>query len=176
MDLDDIVLREISDTDANDYFNYMSRKEMKPYLAKENLPDNIDQATKDVVYWKNLFYNKKSIYWAIATKNDNAMIGTIGFNVMIYDHARAEISYDLSPDYWGKGIMLKSLKQILQFADQHLQLVRVQATVMLINDRSIKALERTGFMREGILKKYEIISNKHHDYYMYARINPTVIV
>lgn len=175
IDLGNVLLREITESDAEDYYAYMNRDEMKPYLTKDNFPENIEKAKQDVLYWRNLFPNKRSIYWAIATKDDNRIIGTIGFNLIVFWHNRADVSYDLNPDYWGQGIMLKSLKAVLSFADQVLGLVRIQATVMLINDRSIKALERTGFMREGVLKKYEIVSEQYSDYYMYGRINPGVM-
>jgi ribosomal-protein-alanine N-acetyltransferase len=98
------------------------------------------------------------------------MIGTVGFNTISFSHARAEISYDLSPDYWGQGVMLKSIKAILQFAENELQIVRIQGTVITDNQRSIKLLERCGFVQEGMLEKYEFVDGEHKDYYMYARV------
>ena len=170
IELGDIILREITSEDAESYLNYMGRKEMIGFLTKDHIPKNIDGATEEVKYWASLFPGKKSIYWAIALKDNNKMIGTAGFNVISYPNSRAEISYDLSPDYWGKGVMLKTIKAILQYSDYSLGLVRVQATVITDNDRSIKVLERTGFSREGSLKKYEVVEGEHKDYYMYARV------
>ena len=66
--------------------------------------------------------------------------------------------------------MLKSIKGILTFADLVLALVRIQATVIIDNERSIKVLERCGFKREGLLKQYEVVEGEHKDYYMYARV------
>jgi len=68
-------------------------------------------------------------------------------------------------------MMLKSVKGILAYSDISLGLIRVQATVITTNERSIKLLERTGFAKEGILKKYEVVMGEHKDYYMYARVN-----
>ena len=66
--------------------------------------------------------------------------------------------------------MLKSINGILKFADVGLELVRVQATVIIDNERSISVLERTGFKKEGLLEKYEIVEGEHKDYYMYSRV------
>ena len=170
LDLGDIILREIEISDAPDYFDYMSRKEMESFLTKDNMPESLEKAVEEVKYWGSLFPSKRSIYWAIALKDTNKMIGTAGFNVISFPNSRAELSYDLSPDYWGKGVMLKSIKGILTFSDQGLEIVRVQATVITDNERSIKVLERCGFKKEGILEKYEVVEGQHKDYYMYGRV------
>jgi [ribosomal protein S5]-alanine N-acetyltransferase len=170
LDLGDIILREIKESDAQDYYEYMSHNIMKGFLTKENRPEDIGKALEEVKYWGSLFPQKKSMYWAVALKSNDKMIGTAGFNFISFANARAEISYDLNPDYWGKGIMLKSIGGILKFADLALELVRIQATVVTDNDRSIRVLERSGFYQEGILKKYEIVDGKHKDYYMYGRV------
>lgn len=171
LDLGDIILREIEVSDAQDYFDYMSRKEMEGFLTKDNMPESLEKAVEEVQYWGSLFSSKRSIYWAIALKDTNKMIGTAGFNLISFPNSRAEISYDLSPDYWSKGIMLKSIKGILTFADHGLELVRVQATVITDNERSIKVLERCGFKQEGVLKQYEVVEGEHKDYYMYGRVS-----
>lgn len=170
LDAGDLVLREILESDAEDYFNYMSRNEMEGFLTKENRPQTLEKAIEEVKYWGSLFPTKRSIYWAIAKKDTNQMIGTAGFNLISFANSRAEISYDLSPDYWGKGVMLKSIKAILQFAEVALGIVRIQATVITDNERSIKVLERCGFTQEGLLKKYEVVEGVHKDYYMYGRV------
>lgn len=170
IDLNDIVLREIIDEDAIDYFNYMSKDEMCGFVTTANRPLTLGHALEELRYWGGLFRNHRSFYWAIALKDSNQLIGTAGFNIISGTHLRAEISYDLDYSYWGKGIMLKTIKAILKFAESALGIVRVQATVIIDNERSIKVLERCGFKREGILKKYEIVEGQHKDYYMYARV------
>ena len=170
LDLGDVILREIEESDARDYFEYMSNNAMEGFLTKENRPNSVEKALEEVKYWGSLFPQKRSIYWAIALKESNKMIGTAGFNLISFPNSRAEISYDLSPEYWGRGIMLKSINGILKVADVALELVRIQATVIIDNERSIKVLERTGFKKEGLLKKYEVAEGEHKDYYMYSRV------
>lgn len=170
IDLGDVVLRKIEVSDAERYLSYMSDSRMEGFLTKENRPQDYAKAQQEVGYWGSLFETKRSIYWCIALKENNLMIGTAGFNTILFGHDRAEISYDLDPEYWGNGLMLKSIKAILRYSDLILRLKRVQATVIIDNNRSIKLLERCGFEREGYLKKYEIVEGEHKDYYMYARV------
>ncbi|GAB4164851.1 MAG: GNAT family protein [Rickettsiaceae bacterium] len=169
-DLGEIILREITEDDAQAYFDYMNREEMTGFLTKENMPKTLEEALGEVRYWGSLFPNKRSIYWAIALKENNKMVGTAGFNHISFVNARAEISYDLDPEHWGKGVMLKAIKTILKFADYDLGLVRIQATVITDNERSIKVLERCNFVKEGFMKKYEVVEGEHKDYYMFARV------
>ncbi|XVN40443.1 MAG: GNAT family protein [Rickettsia endosymbiont of Argas persicus] len=169
IDLNDIVLRELTEFDAEDYFNYMSKPEMAIYITDSNRPQNLKEAQEEIRYWSSLYKNHRSFYWGVALKDCNKLIGTVGFNIINLEHHRAEISYDLDFSYWGQGIMLKSIKNILKIAD-HIGIIRVQATVITDNIRSINLLERCGFAREGILKKYEIVANEHKDYYMYGRV------
>ncbi|MBA2628637.1 MAG: GNAT family N-acetyltransferase, partial [Rickettsiaceae bacterium] len=62
------------------------------------------------------------------------------------------------------------IKGILHFADFGLALVRIQATVITDNEKSIKVLERCGFEKEGFMKKYEVVEGQHKDYYMFGRV------
>jgi len=169
IDLNDIVLRELTELDAEDYFHYMSKPEMAIYITDGNRPENLKEAQEEVRYWSSLYKNHRSFYWGVALKDDNKLIGTAGFNIINLEHHRAEISYDLDSSFWGQGIMLKSIKNILKIAD-YIGIIRVQATVITDNSRSVNLLERCGFTREGVLKKYEIVANEHRDYYMYARV------
>ena len=103
LDLGDIVLREILESDAQDYFDYMSNDSMEGFLTKDNRPSSVKKAREEMIYWGSLFRQKRSVYWAIALKKNNQMIGTAGFNLISFANSRAEISYDLSPAYWGNG-------------------------------------------------------------------------
>lgn len=165
-----IVLREIKKSDAQAYFEYMNDQAMDGFLTQENRPRNFREAQKEVEYWRELFVNKISIYWAISLKNTNKMIGTAGFNVISFLHSQAEISYDLNPTYWGQGIMLNSMNKILDFAKITLELMYIQSKVVIGNTRSTKLLERVGFIKKGVLSNYKIIDGQYKDYYIYSKI------
>lgn len=169
LDLGDIVLREITSSDAEEYFCYMNKPEMHEFLTDNNRPTNVDIAKEELSYWSSLFRNRRGFYWGIALKNNDQLIGTAGFNTISIMHRKAEISYDLDYAFWGRGIMLRSIKAILQFIE-YAAIIRIQATVIHDNMRSIKVLERCGFVKEGLMRKYEIVEGVHRDYYMYAKV------
>ena len=158
---DNIILRQITTADAKDYFEYMNNENVAKYLSGTNLPNSLEHAITELQYWSSLFSSRRSVYWGIVLKDLNKLIGTVGFNNLWRIHSRAELSYDLNFDYWGLGIMYKSLDNILNFAQNEMGVVRVQASTVVSNDRSFKLLTRLGFKQEGVMCKYEYLHNEH---------------
>ncbi|NDB84605.1 MAG: N-acetyltransferase [Alphaproteobacteria bacterium] len=164
----DYKLREINARrDAELFYKYINNDRVTMFLGQDSIPTTLSHASAELQYWANLFYSRRSYYWAIANQIDE-IIGTAGFNHVSVQHARAELSYDLSPEYWGRGVMINAIFKILEYAFTKLALVRVQATVGQHNLRSIKLLENLSFKREGELASYEKLQGKHYDFYMYA--------
>lgn len=64
------------------------------------------------------------------------------------------LSYNLSRDYWGKGIMTEVIKTIIPFAFNELDMNRIQAKVMPDNHSSVGLLSKVGFVQEGLLRDY----------------------
>ena len=89
--------------------------------------------------------NGNSYYWKIRERNNNIMIGSICLWNFTKDQKAAEIGYDLSPKYQGKGIMQEALKGILEFGFQQLNLELIEAYTHYQNESSKKLLERNGF-------------------------------
>lgn len=164
-----VFLRKISaETDHLNFFSYMSRPEVRAYLAPEDAPTDPLTARVELDYWARLHERRVSIYWAIATEKDNKIIGTCGFNYWNKSQKRAEISYDLDYNFWGRGITTEAIGKIIKFAKDEMKLQRIQATVALDNVPSIKVLEKNSFQKEGILKNYGVLEEKTKDFYMYA--------
>ncbi|HJK86274.1 MAG TPA: GNAT family protein [Candidatus Megaira endosymbiont of Nemacystus decipiens] len=169
IELEEIILREIRGSDATMYYAYMNSDYMTDIISAEHIPNTLEDAKKELDYWSMLFPLKTSIYWALANKKDE-LIGTAGFNHISTKNDKAEISYDLAPDCWGRGYMSDAINSIIKFAQDDLNLVRIQATVATENIRSINLLEKCNFYMEGKLAKYEIINGIHKDYFMYSKI------
>lgn len=67
--------------------------------------------------------------------------------------------------------MSNALKLIMAHSCSVFNLVRIQATTITTNTRSIKLLEKLGFIREGTLKNFETVDGINMlASYMYAKI------
>ena len=89
--------------------------------------------------------NRNLYYWKITERNKNEMIGSICLWNFSKDRKTAEIGYDLSPKYQGRGIMNESLKNVTEFGFQKLNLNLIEAYTHQQNTGSTKLLERNGF-------------------------------
>lgn len=160
---ENFLLRQITHDDIADYYEYMQDKDVLRYVPNECIPTTIVRAREEVEYLLDLFRYRRSVYWTLARKEDNKLIGSCGFNYWNRDHSRAEISYDLSKEYWGQGIMTKTVKAVLAFAFTQMQLRRVEATATPSNKGSLKVLSKVGFKREGLLRDQKFLHGKFHD-------------
>jgi len=160
---DELILRQVNYNDLNDYFEYLSDEKVLTYVPEECIPRTLERAKEEIDYNLDLFRYKRSIYWAIARKSDNKLIGSCGFNYWNRDHARTEISYDLSRKYWGQGIMTRVARAVLGFGFTRMELHRVEATVTPANIGSLKVLRKLGFKKEGILREQKLLHGKFND-------------
>lgn len=98
-------------------------------------------------------------------------IGCIGFKPGT-DIARmsVEIGYWLGEPFWGRGLMTRAVTAASDWAFHGYNAVRVFATVFSHNEASICVLAKSGFEREGILRRSAIKNGVILDQVMYAKV------
>ena len=160
---DDYILRQITYDDADEYFEYMQDEDVIKYVPEECIPRSMERVKEEIDYNLDLFRFKRSVYWVIAKKGNNKLIGSCGFNYWNRDHARAEISYDLHKKYWGKGIITKAVRAIVGYAFTQMELHRIEATVTPTNQASLRVLRKVGFKKEGVLREQKFLHGKFYD-------------
>lgn len=107
---------------------------------------------------------------AVASRKSNELVGTIGFHTVVPVHRSAELAFDLSPSYWGRGLATHACERVVSWAHRHAQVLRVQATVLESNMRSARVLERAGFEREGLLRCYRLVRGTPGNFFMYSHV------
>ena len=77
------------------------------------------------------------------------------------DRCRGELGYVLGSEYWGRGIVTEAVKMAAKsvFAERE-NLERIEALVDVDNVGSQRVLEKVGFQREGVLRKYYELKGK----------------
>ena len=83
-----------------------------------------------------------------------------------------DIGYVLAPSHWGKGFMPEAIQALTGVALQKPSVYRVQATCDTENVPSQRALEKSGFRREGRFERYTVhpnISPEPRACFMYAK-------
>ena len=98
------------------------------------------QAEKLVEHFRNSFVNSRSIRWAMIRKEDNRFAGTIGLNNLSKGMKRAEIGFELHPDFWRTGITSEAVKAVVNYSFTEMGLRRMGAVTFLDNVASINLL------------------------------------
>ncbi|XAR57261.1 hypothetical protein NMG60_11025331 [Bertholletia excelsa] len=85
------------------------------------------------------------------------------------ERCRAEVRYALATEYWGCGIVAEALKIAMPEAVKEFpELVRLQAHAAAENKASQRVLEKLGFLREGLLRKYIYNKGELRDVIIYS--------
>lgn len=87
----------------------------------------------------------------------------------IYAHS-AEISYWVTPAWWGRGLATRAVAAAMEHAFWSLGLERLYGRVFLDNPASLRVLEHNGFVREGLLRAAVRKHGRLHDQALYARL------
>ncbi|KAK2977346.1 hypothetical protein RJ640_013325 [Escallonia rubra] len=92
------------------------------------------------------------------------------------DGRKAEIGYAIAAKYWGQGIATKAVKIALpRVFDDLPDVARLQAFVYVDNLASQRVLEKIGFMKEGLLRKYAYIKGNIRDLLVYSILSTDAV-
>ena len=96
-------------------------------------------------------------------------IGSIGLHPQDDIHRQnAEMGYWLAEPYWGKGIISKAIKQIIDYGFANFGINRIFARPFGSNIASQKVLEKNAFILEARLEKVLIKNGNPEDELIYA--------
>ncbi|WP_045516188.1 GNAT family N-acetyltransferase [Neobacillus niacini] len=169
-----LILREVTTEDAEHMFTYLSDKDVLKHMGLE--PFHTVKDVYDEIGWYQSIYDEGTgIRWGITLKDSGNVIGSCGFLNMKSKQYRAEVGFELSKDYWGKGIANEALEAVVKVGFQNFQLERIEALIEPGNVPSQKLVERQGFIREGLLRHYEFTCGKFDDLYIYSILKDEVM-
>jgi RimJ/RimL family protein N-acetyltransferase len=164
-----LILSEISWDDLESIHKLHSFPEVDEFNTL-GIPKSIDD-TKEIV--RPLIEGQteipqKSYTWKITIKDSNEIIGLAGMKLSCDKFKLGEIYYKLSPQYWGKGYATEVAKRLIKSGFEDFHLHKVEAGVAVDNKRSIRVLEKSGMIQEGLRRKILPIRGKWIDNYHYA--------
>lgn len=146
------ILRKLTPEDAGDLFHYFSNDEVTKYYDLDSFVE-LKQAEELIHNWNSRYNENLGIRWAITIKKENRVLGTCGFHNWAKEHYKAEIGYELTPEYWRQGVMKEVLREVMRFGFEDLRLNRIEAFIDPDNISSRYLLEKLGFSEEGYLKE-----------------------
>lgn len=129
----------------------------------------IDTQYKKILESMHLMKSKREFSFGIYSKNTHELIGHISlYAIKRLPYLSGFVGYSMDEKWIGKGIASEALQLVLKFAFTEVKLHRVEAYVSPKNIASIKVLEKSGMLQEGLLRKLLFINGVWEDHYIYA--------
>lgn len=107
--------------------------------------------------------------YVITERDSNVAIGMLEARMQ---GTAVDIGYVLARSHWGKGFMPEAIQALTSDALAMPKIFRVQAACDTENIPSQRALEKSGFIREGHLERYTVhpnLSPEPRACFMYAK-------
>lgn len=162
-----LLLQSLATEHTDFIFRHFSNPAVNQYLLDEPPVTDYAQAQEIVRFYlepAGKTYNR----WTIVHKSKHKPIGTCGYHKWDKRYFRAEIGYDLDPDFWGQGYMAEALSAVISNGFEKMSLNRIDALVYVENKPSILLLQRLGFTQEGLLRDYFCLDNNFYDHYIFS--------
>lgn len=165
-----LSLRRLLQTDSKALYSYFSKDEVTEFYDLFTFKEE-REALELINIWNTRVENKQGLRWAITLEGSDKLIGTCGFHNFSIENNRAEIGYDLHPDYWGKGLMTEAISCLIKYGFEILKLHRIEAFIDPCNHASRRLLQKNGLEVEGILRDYFYEKERFVDAEMLSIIN-----
>lgn len=165
METNRLLLHKVTMDDAEDVFLLRTNEEAMKYIKKPKLL-SIEDA-KELIKKMNV---PDRIQWGITVKNENKIIGTIGYHRIEKEHYRAEIGYMLDPQYWNTGLMSEALAKAIDFGFTKMDLHSIEAIINPGNTASRKILQKFNFIKEAYFKENFFFEGKFFDSEVYSLV------
>jgi [ribosomal protein S5]-alanine N-acetyltransferase len=118
------------------------------------------------------FLDGRSCKTFVFEPGDRTVIGVANLGEFIRGPFQAAyLGYSLARSKQGQGLMHEALSLLISYAFSELRLHRIMANHMPRNARSAAVLERLGFVREGVAKRYLLINGVWEDHVLTSLTN-----
>ena len=148
-----LVLRPLMPADAPALSRLAGRREIADTTISIPHPYSEAQARQWITELADLFAKGKSVVFAMESKREGTLAGTIGLRDIDAEHSQAELGFWVAVECWGQGYATEAARSVVGFGFEQLGLNRVYAHYMVRNPASGRVLARIGMKQEGLLRQ-----------------------
>lgn len=164
-----LVLRKMKMSDSASLFKIWSDPEVTKFMNINSFTDE-SQAVDMIETLDKLSRENKAIRYSIIELESKKIIGSCGYNYFDFKNAKAEIGFDISKAFWGKGYAQEAILSLMDYAFSTLKINRIEGKVVPENINSIKVLQKLNFTFEGTMRKCEKFNDKFIDLNIYSKL------
>jgi ribosomal-protein-alanine N-acetyltransferase len=105
-------------------------------------------------------------------ESDDVLVGGVTLaNVRRGIVQAGTVGYWVGQPYAGQGVMTAALRVLLPSLFGELNLHRIEAACIPTNAASVRVLEKCGFTREGLARRYLCINGVWQDHFLYGMLH-----
>lgn len=150
LETDRLWLREFVPEDAQAFFELNSDPEVMRYTGN-TCTKSVEEARQGLCERPIQEYRTRGFgRRAVVLKSNHKLIGLAGLKYLD-DLGEVDLGYRLLQEYWGQGLATEASLACVQYGFQTLRLPRILGLVETANVRSVRVLEKTGFVFEKMI-------------------------
>ncbi len=150
-----IILRRICAQDLESIHQLRCDQAVNIMVGRET-PTNLSQTLGFITKIETMVEKRECLYWVIAFKEGNSLIGTICCWNFDVQNEIVEIGYEMLPEFRGRGLMKEALNKVIDYTFEELNAKLITAFPSVVNENSVALLKALNFQLEN--KSY---NNKH---------------
>jgi RimJ/RimL family protein N-acetyltransferase len=160
-----IELRKPLLSDAKRYFEILNHPEFYYFPAK---PASV-KAERDFLRGIKKRIAEGTEY-SFAVMLNGKHVGGAGITMHERIPYKCEVGYFIAREHWGKGIATEAVRLLEEYIAENLDVVRIAICMAKGNVGSQRVAIKSGYKKEGLMKKHLKLGDKYHDSYLYAKI------
>jgi len=165
---EELTLNLLTQHNATELFDIIEKnriflREWLPWIdSKKTVEDILNSIEK----WGNKYISNTAINAGIFFKGK--LVGMIAFPKIDWKGKKTSFGYWLSPEFEGKGIVIRCVKELIKYAFHILDLERIEISCAENNYRSRALPEKLSFIKEGILRDKYYLNGDLHNLVVYS--------
>ena len=169
---DYFLLRPFHDDDVNSLYEAVreSLAEVSPWLSWCHQDYSIDESRQFISSRAQAADSGEWYSFGIFEKDTGTFVGGVGLNFINRVHQLGNLGYWVRTTAAGRGIATQAARLMARFAFEQVGLHRVEIVAAVPNIASQRVAEKTGALREGVLRNRLLIRGVSHDAVMFSLI------
>jgi RimJ/RimL family protein N-acetyltransferase len=108
-------------------------------------------------------FESRAAFEFVIVSAEGGFLGGCGLNQIDGANRRANLGYWVRSSATRRGVATTAIRQLVPWAFTKTDLVRLEVVVSVKNAASLRAAEKAGAVREGVLRERLLLHGKSHD-------------
>jgi len=160
-----VTLRELRQDDGPVLLAELAEPDVSRFIPPP--PDSIAGIERFIDWtWRERAAGRLACF-AVCAPADRA-IGIVQLRCAGEGCATAEWGVVLGASHWGTGVYVHAAALLIDFAFDAIGVHRLEARAHVANVRGLRALQKVGAIREGVLREAAMVNGRYHDQALYS--------